>query len=39
MRIRDSLIDILCNVNPLYEEYVVREGTQDILYVHVTKAM
>jgi hypothetical protein len=39
MKIRGSSVDILCNMDPLYVEYVVGEGNQDILYVHVAKAL
>jgi hypothetical protein len=39
MKIRGLLVDILCEMDPLYQEYVVQEGNQSILYVHVTKAI
>jgi hypothetical protein len=36
MKMRGSLVDILCNMDPLCDEYFVMESNQDILYVHVT---
>jgi hypothetical protein len=39
MKIRGALVDILCEMDPRYIDYVVSEGSQNALYVHVTKAI
>ena len=41
MKIRGILVDILCEMDSVYEEYVVweRKGTVKVLYVHVRKAL
>jgi hypothetical protein len=39
MKIRGTLVGILCEMDHEYEEYVVKEGCQDVLYVHITKAI
>jgi hypothetical protein len=38
MKIRGILVDILCELDPTYKQYVVTEGGQKVLYVHVVKA-
>jgi hypothetical protein len=39
MKIRGVLVDILCEMDPGYIEYVVMEGNQKVLYVHVLMAI
>ena len=41
MKIRGVLVDILCEMDPLYQDYVVLEGRnqQKVLYVHITRAI
>ena len=39
MKIRGVLIDILCDIDPIYQDYVKIENQQKILCVHVTKAI
>ena len=39
MKIRGVLVDILCEMDPQYREYVVFEGNQKVLYMHITKAI
>jgi hypothetical protein len=39
MKIRGSLVDILCEMDPIYRDYVMKEGSHSVLYVHITKAM
>jgi hypothetical protein len=40
MKIRGSLVDILIEICPgIYDEYVVEEGKQDILYVRMLMAL
>ena len=39
MKIRGALVDILCEMDKVYEDYVTTEGTQKVLYVHITKAI
>ena len=39
MKIWGALVDILCKMDPQYREYVVLEGSQKVLYIHITKAM
>jgi hypothetical protein len=39
MKIRGALVKILCGMGPIYEGYVVTEGHQSVLYVHITKAI
>jgi hypothetical protein len=39
MKIRGTLVGILCEMDQEYAEYVVKEGYQDLLYVHITKAI
>jgi hypothetical protein len=39
MKIRGQLVDILCEIDPIYKEYVVYENGQKVLYVHITKAI
>jgi hypothetical protein len=39
IKIRGNLVNILCEIDPIYSEYVVQEGHQSVLYVHVQKAI
>ena len=39
MKIRGALVDILCEMDPQYQEYVVMEGNQKVLNVHITQAI
>ena len=32
-------MDILCEINPIYRDYMVTEGNQKVLYVHITQAI
>ena len=36
---RGKVVEILCQIDPTYKEYVVEERGQPILYVHITKAI
>ncbi len=39
MKIRGPLLEILCEMDPTYEEYVVTENNKRVLYVHLTRAL
>ena len=39
MKIRGALVDILCEMDPSYKDYVVQEGNQSVLYMHIIKAI
>jgi hypothetical protein len=39
MKIRGTMVGILCEMDQDYVECVVKEGYQDVLYVHITKAI
>ena len=39
MKIRGAAVDILCELDPMYRDYVTYEGSQKVLYVHITKAI
>ena len=39
MKIRGELVNILCELDPKYEEFVLQEGKQNVIYVHVNKAI
>jgi hypothetical protein len=39
MKIRGVLVDILCQLDNSYKEYVVTKNGQQVLYVHVLKAI
>ena len=39
MKIRGTLVDILCEMDKSYKEFAIVEGKQKVLYVHVTKAI
>ena len=39
MIIRGALVDILCEIDPSYRDYVVEERGHRVLYMHVTKAI
>ena len=32
-------MDIICEVDPIYQDYMVTEGNQKVLYVHITQAI
>ena len=36
MKIRRVCVDILCEINPIYGDYMVTKGNQKVLYVHIT---
>ena len=36
MKIWGVCVDILCEINPVYWDYMVTEGNQKALYVHIT---
>jgi len=39
MKIRGVLVDILCEMDPTYRDYVVEERGRKVLYVHILKAI
>ena len=39
MKIRGVCVDILCEINPIHRDYMVTEGNQKVLYVHITQAI
>ena len=39
MKIRGVCMDILCEINPIFRDYMVTKGNQKVLYVHITKAI
>ena len=39
MKIRGAMVDMLIEVDPSYEDYVVEERGQKILYVHILRAI
>ena len=36
MKIRGVCVDILCEIDPIYRDYMVTEGNQKVIYVHIT---
>ena len=32
-------MDILCEIDPIYQDYMVAKGNQKLLYVHITQAI
>ena len=34
MKIRGVCVDILCEIDPIYRDYMVTEGNQKVQYVH-----
>ena len=32
-------MDILCEIDPIYQDYTVTEAIQKVLYVHITQAI
>ena len=36
MKNRGVCVDILCEIDPIYRDYMVTEGNQKVLYVHIT---
>jgi hypothetical protein len=39
MKIRGLLVEVLCNLDPSYRDYVAIENNKQVLYVHVRKAI
>ena len=39
MKIRGVCVDILCEIDPISRDYMVTEGNQKVLYVHITQAI
>ena len=39
MLIRGVLVDILCEMDPVYQDFVIHHGNSKVLYVHITKAI
>ena len=39
MKIRGVCVDILCEIDPIYWDYIITEGNQKVLYVHITWAI
>ena len=39
MKIRGVCVDILCELDPIYLDYMVTKGNQKVLYVHITQAI
>ena len=39
MKIRGVCVDILCEIDPSYQDYTVTEGNQKVLYVHIPQAI
>ena len=36
MKTRGVCVDILCEIDPIYQDYTVTKGNQKVLYVHIT---
>ena len=36
MKITGVCVNILCEIDPIYREYMISEGNQKVLYVHIT---
>ena len=36
MKIRGVCVDILCEIDPVYWDYMATEGNQQVLYVHMS---
>ena len=36
MKIGGVCVDILCEIDPIYWDYMVTKGNQKVLYVHIT---
>ena len=39
MKISGICVDILCQINPIYRDYMVTKGNQKALYEHITQAI
>ena len=39
MKIWRVCVDILCEIDPIYRDYMATEGNQKVLYVHITQAI
>ena len=36
MKVRGVCVDILCEIDPIYQDYTVTKGNQKVLYEHIT---
>ena len=36
MKKRGVCVETLCEIDPIYRDYMVTEGNQKVLYVHIT---
>ena len=39
MKIRGVCVDILCEIDPIYWDYMVTKGNQKVLYIHIMQAI
>ena len=39
MKIHGVVVDILIEMDPIYKDLTIIEGTQKVLYIHITRAM
>ena len=39
MKLRNEFVDIMCEVNPEYEQYVIKENGKKVLYVKILRAI
>ena len=39
MKIRGVFVDIICEIDSIYQDYMVTKGNQKVLYVHITQAI
>ena len=39
MKIKGVCVDILCEIDPITRDYMVTEGNQKVLYVHITQTI
>ena len=39
MKIQGVLVDILIEMDPIYKDFTIIEGTQKVLYIHITRAI
>ena len=39
MKFRDEFVNIMCEVNPEYKKYVVKENGKEVLYVKILRAI
>jgi hypothetical protein len=38
LKLRETYLDIMCEVNPEYEKYVIYENGVKVLYLHIIRA-